>query len=267
MPLRRGKRDKQREQDERDEFVDAGADAGVDGDVDAGLGEPDGESDAATPSSVPSSEPAGARTRPFDETEVSDPEGGAPFPRLDLGSLRIPVFTDMEVRVELNEAQQPVAASLLHAGSAVQVLAFAAPRNDGIWDDVRAEIAESVRGDGGQVDEVDGPFGPELAVRVKGAGPDGKPVEQRLRFVGFDGPRWFLRAVFSGPAATNPQQALPLETVVTSVVVVRGDDPMAPRDALPLRLPSDVQGMPQAPGEERPTADPLTRGPEITETR
>ena len=224
-------------------------------DVEQGETEPDGGAEPAR------------RTRPFDETEVVEPEGGAPFPRLDLGSMRIPVFADMEVRVELNEAQQPVAASLLHAGSAVQVLAFAAPRGDGIWDDVRAEIAESVRGDGGQADEVDGPFGRELAVRLKGAGPAGKPVDQRLRFVGFDGPRWFLRAVLSGPAATNPQQALPLETVVTSIVVVRGEEPMAPRDALPLRLPTDVQGMPQSPTSQQPNIDPLTRGPEITETR
>jgi hypothetical protein len=266
MPLRRGKRDKQREQDERDEVLEA--DAAAHGERHGERhGEADAEADREQAGVAPPSEPTGARTRPFDETEVSDPEGGAPFPRLDLGSLRIPVFTDMEVRVELNDAQQPVGASLLHAGSAVQVLAFAAPRNDGLWDDVRAEIADSVRADGGHVDEAEGPFGPELAVRVKGTAPDGKPVEQRLRFVGFDGPRWFLRAVFSGPAATNPQQALPLETVVTSVVVVRGDQPMAPRDALPLRLPSDVAGTPQPPGPERPTADPLSRGPEITETR
>lgn len=265
MPFRRDKRAKGAKNDQPDvEFEQTDLEqAGVGhtgvepDDATGGLGSP------GTTSSDGSD--AGRRSRPFDETEVADPEGGAPFPRLDLGSMRIPVFADMEVRVELNDAQQPVAASLLHAGSAVQLLAFAAPRGDGIWDDVRAEIAESVRGDGGQADEVDGPFGPELAVRLKGAGPDGKPVDQRLRFVGFDGPRWFLRAVFSGPAATNPQQALPLETVVTSVVVVRGDDPMAPRDALPLRLPTDVQGMPQPPAP--PLPDPLTRGPEITETR
>lgn len=258
MPFRRDKRDKREKRDQRDESAEA------DVDREQTELEPDDAIGPAALASATSSESA-SRTRPFDEAEVADPEGGAPFPRLDLGSMRIPVFADMEVRVELNDAKQPVAASLLHAGSAVQLLAFAAPRGDGIWEEVRAEIAESVRGDGGQVDEVEGPFGRELAVRLKGTGPDGKPVDQRLRFVGFDGPRWFLRAVFSGPAATNPQQSLPLETVVTSVVVVRGEDPMAPRDALPLRLPTDVQGIPQPPTPEPP--DPLTRGPEITETR
>jgi len=262
MPFRRDKRGKQADAASPDDAVSPEEAASPDDAV-----SPDVEQAAPAEATPSSTEEAGRRSRPFDETEVVDPEGGAPFPRLDLGSLRIPVFADMEVRVELNEAQQPVAASLLHAGSAVQVLAFAAPRRDGIWDDVRAEIADSVRGDGGQADEVDGPFGRELAVRMKAAGPDGKPVEQRLRFVGFDGPRWFVRAVFSGPAATNPPQALPLETVVTSIVVVRGDQPMAPRDALPLRLPTDVAGMSQPPAAEPPAIDPLTRGPEITETR
>jgi hypothetical protein len=76
--------------------------------------------------------------------------------------------------------------------------------------------------------------------------------------------------VFSGPAATNPQQAKPLETVLTHVVVVRGSDPMAPRDALPLRLPTGLPGAAQEPAQEpeqKPGLDPFERGPEITETR
>lgn len=211
------------------------------------------------------------RRRPLDESEIGD---DSVMQRLDLGSIRVPVLADMEVRVELNEQQQPVAASLLHAGSAVQILAFAAPRGGGIWDDVRAEIAESVRKDGGEAEEAEGVFGAELRVRLRAQVKQGHAGEQRLRFVGFDGPRWFLRGVFSGPAATNPQQATPLETVLTHVVVVRGSDPMAPRDALPLRLPTGLPGTAQEPeqepeqkAEQKPGLDPFERGPEITETR
>lgn len=227
---------------------------------------------------------APAPRRPLDESEVGEGEVGegevgegeagggaesaaATMPRLDLGCLRIPVLPDLEVRVELNPQQQPVAASVLHAGSAVQILAFAAPRGDGIWDDVRAEIAESVRNDGGTSEETDGVFGRELHARVRGEVQPGQVVEQQLRFVGFDGPRWFVRAVFSGPAATNPQQAKALEAVLTSVVVVRGSEPMAPRDPLPLQLPRDVAGIPQPPPAAPASLDPLERGPEITETR
>jgi hypothetical protein len=203
-----------------------------------------------------------ARRRPLDETEAGD---DTTLPRLDLGGMRIPVLPDMEVRIELNEQRQPVAATILQGGGALQVLAFAAPRSSGIWDDVRAEIAESVRADGGQADEVAGRLGTELHAQVRTEQP-GQFAEQRLRFVGFDGPRWFLRGVFSGAAVTDAAVADVLETVLTSVVVVRGTDPMAPRDALPLRLPTDVAGMPEPPEPQPPRGiDPFVRGPEITE--
>lgn len=228
--------------------------------------EPDDESDES-PHGVDVAADSGetSRRRPLDESEAGE---GEAMQRLDLGSLRVPVLSDMEVRVELNERQQPVAASLLHAGSSVQVLAFAAPRGSGIWDEVRDEIADSVRKDGGEADEVDGVFGKELRIKLRAEVKPGQMAEQRLRFVGFDGPRWFVRGVFSGPAATNPQQAKALETVLTHVVVVRGADPMAPRDALPLRLPTDMPGLPQSgDAAQPPSLDPFERGPEITETR
>lgn len=207
------------------------------------------------------------RRRPLDETEAGD---DAVLPRLDLGGLRVPILAETEVRVEMNEAKQPIAATVVHAGSSLQILAFAAPRHSGIWDEVRAEIADSVRADGGQVDEVDVGFGLELKARVRGeAQPGQQVVEQSLRFVGFDGPRWFLRAVFSGPAATNPEQAGVLESVLTSIVVVRGGDPMAPRDPLPLRLPREMTAAADAAAEEesRPRLELPVRGPEISEIR
>jgi len=75
------------------------------------------------------------RRRPLDEAEAGD---DTTLPRLGLGGMRIPVLPEMEVRIELNEQRQPVAATILHGGGALQVLAFAAPRSSGIWDDVRA---------------------------------------------------------------------------------------------------------------------------------
>ena len=108
--------------------------------------------------------PAGDR-RPLDDEEAG---GDATMPRLDLGCLRVPVLPGTEVRVEMNEAQQPIAATVVHGTSSLQVLAFAAPRHSGIWDEVRTEIAESVRTDGGKVDEVKTDFGIELHARVRG---------------------------------------------------------------------------------------------------
>jgi hypothetical protein len=226
-----------------------------------------GDSPATADGDVVDATPAGGR-RPLDDDEAG---GDATMPRLDLGCLRVPVLPGTEVRVEMNEAQQPIAATIVHGTNSLQVLAFAAPRHSGIWDEVRTEIAESVRADGGQADETETDFGTELHTRVRAEATPGQATEQQLRFVGFDGPRWFLRGVFSGPAATHPAQAEVLETVLTSIVVIRGIDPMAPRDPLQLRLPREATAAPQAAeGEDGDKPAPVLelpkRGREITET-
>jgi hypothetical protein len=103
-----------------------------------------------------------------------------------------------------------------------------------------------------------------------------------VRFVGVDGPRWFLRGLFAGAAAADPAAAAPLEAVFREVVVIRGEQPMPPRDLLELRLPPEAaaaleeqaraqqQDQQQAPpeGNRFTTApNPFERGPEMTETR
>ena len=89
---------------------------------------------------------------------------------------------------------------------------------------------------GGTVSEVEGPFGLEVSATV--------PVQsgssfssRKVRFVGIDGPRWFLRAVIGGPAATSSEAAEIIHTMIRRVVVVRGSTPLPPRDLLPLRVP------------------------------
>ena len=63
---------------------------------------------------------------------------------------------------------------------------------------------------------------------------------QAARFIGVDGPRWFLRGLLTGPAATDTLQAKRLEELFRGIVVVRGGDAMAPRNALPLHLPREA---------------------------
>jgi hypothetical protein len=175
----------------------------------------------------------------------------------------------MELRLEVEEASGRVTAATVQLGSsAVQLQAFAAPRSEGIWPEIRAEIAASVTRQGGTADEVPGPFGTELLARIPSRTSDGRTSHQPARFAGIDGPRWFLRAVFHGEAAYEPQQAAMLEGFVRDVVVVRGQDAMAPRELLSLRLPdapSEVDAEPEGDGRE-PIA-PFRRGPEITEVR
>lgn len=179
--------------------------------------------------------------------------------RLDLGALQVPVYEDIEIRVEVGPDSDVVAATLVYDAGALQVNAFAAPRREGLWSEVRAEIAASVGQAGGSSEEAAGPFGPELHAQVP-AEPPGRDM-QPARFIGVDGPRWFLRGVITGPAATDPAMAGRLEDAFRQTVVVRGAEAMAPRDALPLALPKEAleAAVPE------PGLDPFQRGPEITE--
>ena len=60
------------------------------------------------------------------------------------------------------------------------------------------------------------------------AGADG--AGKRLaRFVGVDGPRWFLRGVVGGAATSDVEAAAAVEDLFRSIVVVRGTSPMPPR--------------------------------------
>jgi hypothetical protein len=132
---------------------------------------------------------------------------------------------------------------MVHDEEIMQLGAFAAPRTEPIWDEIRAEIAESVTSGGGSLREVEGPFGIELLARV----PTDQPgVFAPARFLGINGPRWFLRALVSGPKSAEGLDDPVLFEALRAVVVVRGADAMAPRDGLPLRLPKEAQANAEA---------------------
>jgi len=197
---------------------------------------------------------------PYDEHDAPVDE----MPRVDLGGLRVPAAAGVEVRVDVSPEGQIVAATLIAGESGAQVGAFAAPRSSGIWDEVRREILASVAGNGGRAVEVKGTFGTELHAQV--------PAEGGLvpaRFFGVDGPRWLLRGLITGPAAVDAGKAAPLEAAVRQIVVVRGSDPMAVRDPLPLTLPRDVleSAAASSGGPQGQLPRPPARGPEISETR
>jgi hypothetical protein len=188
-----------------------------------------------------------------------------PYPereRVDLGGLHLPIGPGFEVQLNVAD-DQIVGALILVEGSALQVGAFAAPKRSGIWAEVRADMKREITGGGGSADETEGPFGVELTAQVKQ-----QNGLQPVRFVGVDGPRWFLRAVISGKAALDPEAAATLEDVIRDIVVVRGDQPMAPKEPIELRLPPEArQAMEQQSAEQGPDFNPFKRGPEITETR
>lgn len=193
---------------------------------------------------------------PLDEADVDWADG---IERVDLGGLLIPAKAGVDVQVQVDEHSGAIAlVSMVVQGAAVQVQPYAAPKSGGMWDDVRPQIATSISSAGGLVEEATGPFGIELRAQVHGEG-----GLQPARFVGVEGPRWFLRLVFVGLAARPGEQASELEAAVRKVVVVRGNEAMPVGSPIPLRLPQEA-GEPAAPA---PTLNPFARGPEITETR
>lgn len=220
--------------------------------------------DAAEAGVAPADEPLTTRERgPWDSSEVA--ERGR---RIDLGALWLPGRDGMELRMEIEKSSKIVSAAAVSLrGSALQLQVFAAPRTEGVWDEIRAEIAESVAKQGGSADDVPGPFGRELLARLPVRTPEGRTGHRPARFIGHDGPRWFLRGVVTGRAAVEPAEAADLEDVFADVVVVRGSEPRVPRDLLPLTMPGQRPAPAVVPpgSAPAPSLDPLTRGPEITE--
>ena len=212
-------------------------------------------------------------------TEGGPWDAAEPFPaqeRVDLGSLQVPVGPEHEIQLVMAE-QHGAWVTVRYRESEVQIQAFAAARRGALWDDVRAEIAAEVQTAGGRSQESDGSFGIELMAQVPAE--PGQPASgmRLVRFVGIDGPRWFVRGLFTGPAADGGEQAEPLEEVLRDVVVVRGEHPVPPREILELRLPPEArqaleeQAAAAAAAEEenrfRGDLNPFERGPEFTETR
>jgi hypothetical protein len=193
-----------------------------------------------------------------DDLKSVTPSGDTTDERVDLGALQIPPLTGIEIRINVDQASgQGQSVSLVRGQSLVQVAAFAAPRSSGIWDEVRRDIAASLTQEGGTTDEVDGPLGRELKATLRQGN-----TRNQVRFVGVDGPRWFLRGVFEGPAAHDRKAAAPLEAAFRRIVVVRGNEAMAPHSQLIITVPGAV-----LPQETLDAFQSPKRGPEITEIR
>jgi hypothetical protein len=193
------------------------------------------ESDLAEPG------PADPRAEgPWDVSEVSledeDDE------RVDLGSLLLRAHEGIDVQLQVDEASGEVVAVILAgAEGAIELRAFAAPRNGDIWDDVRRGLAAEVAQLGGTATETEGPYGPAVAVSVMVQLPDGTHAPQQSVVVGISGPRWLLRATMFGRPAFEFDPDGDLEQALRDVVVVRGGGPIPPGDALPLVLPPSAR--------------------------
>ena len=182
---------------------------------------------------------------PFDAAEVP-----AMRPYVDLGGIKVAPREGLQLRLEVEErTNRVVAVSLDYQESLLQVQAFAAPKTTGLWGRVRSELSQQMTSQGGQVTEEEGALGTEVVVRSQAPAEQGGGT-RTVRFVAVDGPRWMLRGVIMGRAATDDDVRANVIELFRELVVVRGDQPMPPSELIPLRVPAGVQAAGQ-PGAQQ----------------
>ena len=201
---------------------------------------------------------------------------------LDIGALMLPFLKGSELRLKANSQTGDVlGATITYGSSSLELEPFAAPKSLGLWDEVRADLLKA----NPSCKEVDGVFGKELTLPVKVKGKN-----LLTRVVGIDGPRWMLRGIFSGPAAKGGKEKDVLDGYLADLVVVRGDEPLAPRDLVPMHAPitpnqrrgeaedseskddesAQIPGRPEGPfdsDQQTEVKTTLSRGPMFSEVR
>lgn len=203
---------------------------------------------------------------PWDDSDAHAPSEGVGEERvMAFGSLRLRVPEGVEVQVAADKATGKISQMTLRDGdSGMQLQPYASRKSGAMWPEVIDSLKSSINASGGLVETVEGPFGTEVLAQVQTPG-EGNAL-QPARFIGVDGPRWFLRAVFMGRGARDREAAARLTKIFESALVVRGVSAMAPGAPIILSLPANTDTTQAAPVNS-PDLNPFVRGPEITEIR
>ena len=170
-----------------------------------------------------------ATAGPFDVSEARTPNNAISF-----GSLLVSPREDLTVRLEVEESTgTPLTVTLESANSILQVVAFAAPNSDGLWAEVQEQLSATITGAGGSVSDGKSALGPYLLAELAQDG----GTSRRVKFIGVDGPRWFLKGTITGAALHDIAASDRIDELFRSLIVQRGEAPMPPRETLPLLVP------------------------------
>jgi hypothetical protein len=204
---------------------------------------------------------------PFDIDDFDDPST-AGLARLDLGSVLIPMPEAGQVQVELTEVGVPSAVWVVTPNGRFTVAAYAAPKTAGLWREVAAELADSLRKDVDKVSIEDGPWGREVVGIAK---PEQGQPPGVVRFIGVDGYRWMIRCVVNGPQDGIAALAAEARNALADTVVRRGETPLPVRTPLQVELPEPMAAQlraaaeqqaaqqPQQPDQQPPVPEPVAR--------
>ena len=180
---------------------------------------------------------------PFDIDDFDDHEVAA-VGRLDLGSVLIPLPAAGQVQVVVNVGGVPSAVWVVTPNGRFTVAAYAAPKSAGLWREVAAELADSLRKDSAEVSIETGPWGREVVGMASGA----------VRFIGVDGYRWMIRCVVNGSRETIGALTVEARTALADTVVRRGDVPLPVRTPLQVQLPEPMAAQLRAAAEQAAAA-------------
>jgi Protein of unknown function (DUF3710) len=183
---------------------------------------------------------------PFDLDDFDDPSTAAGG-RLDLGSVLIPMPEAGQVQVELNEVGAPSAVWVVTPNGRFTIAAYAAPKTAGLWREVAAELADSLRKDVAKVTIEDGPWGREVVGEAKTEQGQSPGI---VRFIGVDGYRWMIRCVANGPQDRIVTLAAEARNALADTVVRRGETPMPVRAPLQVQLPEPMAAQLRAAAEQ-----------------
>lgn len=213
---------------------------GVDDDIDADLSEvvaDDAEGDDIDTDGIDWREDG-----PFDLSEVE--LAGDEIERIDLGTLILTPWEGLNLQLQVDEATRNVlAVTGVWAESGLEIALFAAPASGGLAAEHRAAATQEATEADGTVEEVIGPFGPELRRVIPQPGPKRERLFHVSRIWYAEGPRWMLRGTLLGAAALDPAdetKAAPFLEFFRNLVVRRGSEPRVPGEPITMTLPEGV---------------------------
>jgi hypothetical protein len=172
---------------------------------------------------------------PFDSLELGTLENF-----VDCGALLFPRSNDeVKIRVDVEEGTgRLVALTLQHQESFIQVSAYSAPKSDGIWPEVFLQLKAAADSQDGDTVIEEYSFGPSILATLPISDDDNAGTTlRRVRLIGVDGPRWFLRGMIWGDAVSDRVAANVIDSLFKSVVVRRGDEALPPKERLELTMP------------------------------
>lgn len=179
---------------------------------------------------------------PFDVSEVE--LAGDEIERIDLGTLILTPWEGLNLQLQVDEATRTVlAVTGVWAESGLEIALFAAPASGGLAAEHRAAVTREATEAGGTVDELIGPFGPELRRVIPQPGPKRERLFHVSRIWYAEGPRWMVRGTLLGAAAVDPSdesKAAPFVEFFRNLVVRRGSDPRVPGEPITMTLPEGV---------------------------